>query len=129
MLSLFLAATRHSIDRQYVALLYTVTCHTSVCGSCCADLQVLPADMTLEDTALFYARAGAAGYDAAVATYKVRCDGKLGVAAASDNGRTMGAQTNGSSGCTSVQCASPAVGRCTVVFRVVALRACSSGCL
>lgn len=33
--------------------------------------EVLPADMSLEDTALFYARAGAAAYDAAIATYKV----------------------------------------------------------
>lgn len=34
-------------------------------------LQVLPADMSLEETALFYARAGAAAADAAVVTYRV----------------------------------------------------------
>lgn len=34
--------------------------------------EVLPADMSLEDTALFYARAGAAAYDAAIATYKLK---------------------------------------------------------
>lgn len=34
-------------------------------------LQVLPAEMSLEDTALFYARTGAAAYDAAIVTYKV----------------------------------------------------------
>jgi hypothetical protein len=34
--------------------------------------QVLPADMSLEDTSLFYARAGVAAYDASVAAYKVR---------------------------------------------------------
>lgn len=33
--------------------------------------EVLPADMSLEDTALFYARAGAAAYDSAIATYRV----------------------------------------------------------
>jgi hypothetical protein len=34
-------------------------------------LQVLPADMSLEETAMFYARAGAAAADAAIVTYRV----------------------------------------------------------
>lgn len=37
----------------------------------CTVLQVLPADMSLADTALFYARASVAAADAAIVTYKV----------------------------------------------------------
>jgi hypothetical protein len=37
--------------------------------------------MSLEDTALFYARAGAAAYDAAIATYKVSVNAITGAAA------------------------------------------------
>jgi len=39
--------------------------------SCCS-MQVLP-EMSLEDTALFYARAAAGAHDASIAAYKVRC--------------------------------------------------------
>lgn len=35
-------------------------------------MQVLPAEMSLEDTALFYARAAAGAHDASIAAYKVR---------------------------------------------------------
>lgn len=35
-------------------------------------MQVLPQDFSLEDTALFFARAGAAAYDASIAAWKVK---------------------------------------------------------
>jgi hypothetical protein len=41
--------------------------------ACCLSLlQVLPKDYSLEDTALFFARAGAASYDASIAGWKVK---------------------------------------------------------
>jgi hypothetical protein len=43
------------------------------CVLCCAVLQVLP-ELPLEDTALFFARAGAAAYDASITGWKVRME-------------------------------------------------------
>jgi hypothetical protein len=65
--------------RQNSAAVSLLACQllSSICRSalhvlCLLQPQVLPDNLSLEDTALFFARAGAAAYDASIAVWKVK---------------------------------------------------------